>query len=102
MDTWQQWLPSSPPDWRLRPPEAAIEAVRRQLLAALDDCHGTDCDRLRWRLHTAERPQELWLLRDQVFQAVTREHCLQQAEERIETLLVAFRSVLPSGTVGRA
>jgi hypothetical protein len=102
MDSWKQWLSGSPIDWHLRPPEAGVEAVRRQLLAALDDCHGPECDRLRWRLHTAERPQELWLLRNQVFQVVTAQHCLQQAHERVESLLAAFGAVLPGSMAGRA
>jgi hypothetical protein len=102
MDPWKQWLPSCPVDWQLRPPEAGVEAVRRQLLAALDDCHGPECDQLRWRLHTAERAQELWLLRNQIFQVVATQHCLQQAHERVESLLAAFRSVLPAAMVGRA
>jgi hypothetical protein len=102
MDSWKQWLPDCHIDWQLRPPEAGVEAVRRQLLAVLDDCHGTECDRLRWRLHTAERAQELWLLRDQVFQVVASEHCLQQAHERIESLVTAFGQVLPRRLLGRA
>ena len=101
MDSWKQWLPGCPFDWQLRPPQAGVEAVRRQLLAVLDDCQGMDCDRLRWRLHTAERPQELWLLRDQVFQVVASQHCLAQAHERIDSLLAAFRSVLPGSLPGR-
>jgi hypothetical protein len=99
MDSWKQWLPGC--DCQLRPPEAGVEDVRRQLLAILDDCDGTDCDRLRWRLHTAERPQELWLLRDQVFQVVASQHCLAQANERIDSLLGAFRAVLPGSMPGR-
>jgi hypothetical protein len=102
MDSWKQWLPDCRIDWQLRPPEAGVEAVRQQLLAVLDDCHGTECDRLRWRLHTAERAQELWLLRDQIFQMVTTQHCLAQAQERIEGLVTAFRGVLPAGMVSRA
>ena len=101
MDPWKQWPTSCPIDWQLRPPEAGVEAVRRQLLAALDDCHGSDCDRLRWRLHTAERPQELWLLRDQILQVVASEHCLAQAQDRIDGLLTAFGSVLPAAMIGR-
>jgi hypothetical protein len=101
MDSWQQWLPGGPFGCQLRPPEAAVEAVRRQLLAVLDDCHGTDCDRLRWRLHTAERLQELWLLRGQVFQMVASEHCLAQAHERIDGLVAAFGPVLPGSLAGR-
>ena len=102
MDSWKQWLPDCPVEWQLRPPEAGVEAVRRQLLAVLDDCHGSDCDQLRWRLHTAERAQELWLLRNQIFQVVASQHCLQLAHERINGLLTAFRTVLPSGMIGRA
>jgi len=102
MDAWKQWLTSCPIDWQARPPEAGVEAVRRQLLATLDDCHGAECDRLRWRLHTAERPQELWLLRNQILQVVTSQHCLQLAQERVESLLAAFGSVLPAGMIGRA
>jgi hypothetical protein len=102
MDSWKQWLPDCRIEWQLRPPEAGVEAVRRQLLAALDDCHGTECDRLRWRLHTAERAQELWLLRDQIFQVVTTQHCLAQAQERIEGFVTVFRGVLPAGMVRRA
>lgn len=97
METWTKWLPESRVDWQLRPPEAGVEAVRRHLLAALDDCHGTDCDRLRWRVHTAERAQELWLLRDQIFQAVASQHCMQQAEQRIDSLVAAFRNAVPAG-----
>jgi hypothetical protein len=102
MDQWQQRHPGRTVDWQLRPPEAGVEAVRQQLLAALDDCHGTDCDRLRWRLHTAERAQELWLLRDQIFQAIAGQHCLEEAQGRIAGLHAAFRSVLPPGMLARA
>jgi hypothetical protein len=102
MDSWKQWLPSYAVDWQLRPPEAGVEAVRRQLLAVLEDCHGTDCDRLRWRVHTAERAQELWLLRDQIFQVVTTQHCLAQAQERLDGLLSAFGTVLPASMISRA
>lgn len=102
MDLWQLRHPDCAVDWRLRRPEAGVEAVRRLLLEALDDCHGADCDRLRWRLHTAERAQELWLLRDQIFQAVAHQHCLELARERGDALLSAFGTVLPGTTPGRA
>jgi hypothetical protein len=96
MAAWKTWL-NTTFEWQLRPPQAAVEAVRRQLLAVLDDCLGFECDRLRWRLHTAECAQDLWLLRDAVFQAVASQHCQAQAAERINGLVPAFRSVLPGG-----
>jgi hypothetical protein len=96
-----RWFQSTPLDWQLRAPPAGVESLRHQLLAVLDDCQGFEVDRLRWRLHMAERPQELWLLRDAVFQAVSSEHCQAQAIERIDGLVPAFQQVLPASLVGR-
>lgn len=101
MGSWLQWLDSRPTEWPLRPVEAGLEAVRRQLLAVLDDCHGFECDRLRWRVHMAERPQELWLLRDAAFQAVASQHGRALAAERLEGLVPAFRALLSSAFLTR-
>ena len=95
MASRQKRLHSLPVEWQFRPTSAAVEAVRRQLLAVLDDCMGFECDRLRWRVHTAECAQELWLLRDAVFQAVSAQHCRDQALARMKELLPVFRQVLP-------
>jgi hypothetical protein len=91
----KKWLQSSGCEWQFRPTPAGVEALRQQLLAVLEDCHGAECDRLRWRVHTAECAQELWLLRGAVFQVVCTEHCQAQAAERIDGLAPAFESVLP-------
>lgn len=99
---WSSWLTSRPLDWQFRAPPAGVDFLRQQLLAVLDDCEGLAVDRLRWRLHTAERAQELWLMRDAVFQVVSNQHCQSQAMERIQGLQPAFRQVLPAGLVGRA
>jgi hypothetical protein len=95
MATRNKWLHSLPVEWHLRPTSAAIEEVRRRLLSVLDDCMGFECDRVRWRVHTAECAQELWLLRDAVFQAVAAQHCQDQATARLKELVPAFRQVLP-------
>ena len=75
--------------------------MRQQLLSVLDDCEGVECDRLRWRLHTAECAQDLWLLRDAVFQVVASQHCQAQAAQRINALVPAFRQVLPDRLLQR-
>jgi hypothetical protein len=82
----QTRLNSHPVEWHLRPTTEPVEAFRRALLAILDDCHGFECDRLRWRVHTAECAPELWLLRDAVFEAVCSQHCKAQAAERLDRL----------------
>jgi hypothetical protein len=99
---WTSWTHSNPFEWQFRAPPAGVESVRRQLLAVLDDCEGFEVDRVRWRLHMAERAQELWLLRDAVFQVVASQHCQAQAMERIEGLVPVFRKVLPASLVSRA
>jgi hypothetical protein len=94
-------LARRPTEWPPRSVDAALEAVRHQLLAVLDDCHGMESDRLRWRVHTAERGQELWLLRDAVFEVVALQHSRQQAVQRIDGLEPAFRAVLPGRVLAR-
>jgi hypothetical protein len=44
----------------------------------------------------AERAEELWLLRDALFQAVSTQHCQAQAVLRINGLVPFFREVLPA------
>ncbi|MBC5784776.1 hypothetical protein H8N03_17635 [Ramlibacter sp. USB13] len=102
MAAWSSWLHSNPFEWQFRAPPAGVESIREQLLAVLDDCQGFEVDRVRWRLHMAERPQELWLLRDAVFQVIASQHCQAQAIERIQGLVPAFRQVLPARLVGPA
>ena len=102
MAAWTRWLSSNPFEWQFRAPPAGVETVREQLLAVLDDCRGFEVDRVRWRLHMAERAQELWLLRDAVFQVVASQHCQALAMERIQALVPAFRQVLPARLVGPA
>ncbi len=96
MASWKQWLNSSPFEWECRPVQSGVESVRQQLLSVRDDCDGFECDRLRWRLHTAEYAQELWLLRDAVFQVVASQHCQSQAAQRINGLVPAFQRLLPA------
>lgn len=102
MASWKKWLHGSGFEWQFRPAPAGVEAVRRQLLQVLDDCEGVESDRLRWRMHTAECAQDLWLLRSAVFQVVAAQHCQVQAAERIERLLPGFASVLPAHLTTRA
>jgi len=102
MPPWSSWLDSNPFDWQFSAPPAGVETVRHLLLGVLDDCEGFEVDRLRWRLHMAERAQELWLLRDAVFQVVASEHCQEQAVARMQGLVPAFCQVLPARLVGRA
>ncbi len=101
MASWTQWLHSAPFEWQFRPPQPGVESVRELLLSVLEDCGGFECDRLRWRVHTAECAQELWLLRDATFQVVASQHCQAQAAQRINALVPAFRRLLPDRLLHR-
>ncbi len=110
MAAWKKWLPSRPFAWLhsatsgtflSSTPNAELENVREHLLHLLDDCQGTDCERLRWRLHTAESAQDLWLLRGPLFQVVASQHCQQQAAERVNGLVPAFQGLMPARLLSR-
>jgi hypothetical protein len=101
MAAWKKWLSSRPSDWHIPAHQSGVESVRRQVLSVLDDCDGLECDRLRWRLNTAESAQDLWLLRGAIFQVVANQHCQAQAVDRINQLAPAFEQVLPARFVGR-
>jgi len=102
METDLPGLQDQPLAIAIASPQAAVEAVRRQLLALLDDCDGFDCERLRWRLHTAECAADFWLLREPIHQALVRQHCLPEAARRLDGLKPAFRRVLPEALVALA
>ena len=101
MADWTRWLHSQADEQEIAPPVAWVEDVRQQVLSVLDDCTGVESDRLRWRLHTAECAQDLWLLRGPIFQVVASQHCQSQAADRINGLVPAFQRVLPPQWVTR-
>jgi hypothetical protein len=109
MAAWKTWLQSRPLEWlqssafdSLLPKQSpGLEEVRQQVLSLIEDCKGTECERLRWRLHTAESAQDLWLLRGPLFQLVASQHCQSQAAERVNGLVPAFQGLLPPRMVSR-
>lgn len=101
MAAWKKWLDGRSSDWHIPAHQSGVETVRRQVLSLLDDCDGLECDRLRWRLNTAESAQDLWLLRGAIFQLVASQHCQSQAVDRINQLVPAFERVLPERRVSR-
>lgn len=102
MAAWKKWLSSLP---SFEPEDSTlqfgIEDVRAQVLKVLDDCKGSESERLRWRLHSASSAQDLWMLRGAIFQIVSNQHCQAEAAERINALVPMFRDLLPAGLVSR-
>ena len=73
-----------------------LSEVRAAVLATLRDCDGALCERMRWRLEAAQNAQDLWLLRTEIFQLVSAQHCQAEAAARINALLPAFEPYLPA------
>ena len=99
MATWTKWLSSQLDLPHISEPQAGVETVREMIAVA--DCEGVECDRLRWRLHTAECAQDLWMLRGPIFQVVASQHCQSLATDRINELAPAFQEILPRTMVAR-
>lgn len=98
MAAWKNW-PLSEAHIPVR--DAGVETIRQQVLALLDECEGYECERLRWRLHTAECARDLWLLRGALFQLLSSQHCQTHAAERINALVPAFQREMPARAVTR-
>jgi hypothetical protein len=102
MAAWKKWLSSFP---SFEPEDSAlqlgIEDVRAQVLKVLDDCTGSEAERLRWRLYSASSAHDLWMLRSAIFQLVSHQHCQSEAAMRINALVPMFVELLPPGLVSR-
>lgn len=95
MAAWRKWL-SSQAGELAEPGELELSEVRAAVLGTLQDCNGPACERMRWRLQAAQSPQDLWLLRSEIFSMVSAQHCQAEAAARINALLPAFEPYLPA------
>lgn len=82
---------SRPKRSRKMPTISQLVAIRQALLGCVLDCEGTATQRLRQKIDRAQTPQELWQLRNDVYQVVSQHHNQTIAAERINALIVRFR-----------
>ena len=88
----------------MRPPPAApdtayrmpIEQIRHQLHQTLHDCKSIDAQRIIFRINTADTPADLWLLRSDLYQCISRARDQAEAARRINALLATFSGWLPA------
>lgn len=79
---------------RATPTLKSLGTIRRSLLKAIEDCSGLPCDRLRLKVEQAKSPQDLWLLRNDVYQIISQRHDQGTAAERINNLIPVFEGSL--------
>ena len=67
-----------------------IQKIRSAMLRCLEDCDGVPVHRLRHKIERTHGAQELWLLRNDVYQLVSHQTSQVIAAERINTLPEVF------------
>lgn len=95
---WRGWLHSRRRACAAQPP---LEQMQLELHLALQGCEGPVCERLRLRIDEAYTVQELWVLREGIFQAVAGAFCQDEAARRVNALLPAFSGWLPARMLTR-
>ena len=88
----------------MRPPPAApdttdripLEQIRHQMHQTLHDCKSVDAQRIIFRINTAPTPADLWLLRSDLYQCISRTRDQAEATRRINALLGTFSGWLPA------
>ncbi len=66
-----------------------LVAIRQAMLNCLNDCD--NAQRLSLKIGQAQSPQDLWLLRNDVYQVISQRHNQTVAAERINALIVHFQ-----------
>ena len=61
--------PPAAPDTTERMP---LEQIRHQMHQILHDCKSVDAQRIIFRINTAPAPADLWLLRSDLYQCISR------------------------------
>ena len=85
--------PPAAPD---TPDRLPLEQIRHQLHQTLHDCKSIDAQRIIFRINTADTPADLWLLRSDLYQCISRARDQTEAARRINALLGTFSGWLPA------
>ena len=73
-----------------------LEEIRHRLHQALSDCKDMAAQRVIYRINVATTPSELWLLRCDLHQCISRTHNQAEASKRVNELLDAFKGWVPA------
>jgi hypothetical protein len=102
MGALMKWLNSLPGESEApMPPQSSVGELRQRCLAVIADCARLNDERIRAQIGRAANAQQLWQLRGDVYQAISRQHCEAEAARRLNELLPAFEGWLPPGALRR-
>jgi hypothetical protein len=78
-----------------------LEEIRQALHLCIQDCRGMAAQRVVYKINLAETAADLWLLRSDLHQCISRTHDQSEAARRINELLDTFRGWIPSAQLTR-
>jgi hypothetical protein len=72
-----------------------ISQIKLQLELSFQDTEGSDAERLRYKIRATREVRDLWMLRSDVHQLISRQINQQEAAQRINALLPCFAGWMP-------
>lgn len=82
-------------------PKMSVSQVKLQLELSFQDMQSHEADHLRHRIRSAREVKDVWMLRSDVHQLISRQISQHVAAERINALLHCFEQWLPEKTLLR-
>jgi hypothetical protein len=74
-----------------------IEQIRESLRTLLHDCKDMHTQRVIYKINVAQTASELWQLRSDLHQCITKAHSQTEAAERINSVIAVFEGWMPAG-----
>jgi hypothetical protein len=74
----------------------SLSQIKLQVELSFQDLESSDVDRLRYKIRGAREVQDLWMLRSDVHQLISRQLSQQEAAKRINALLPCFAHWIPA------
>lgn len=78
-----------------------IAEIKHALHLSIQDCQGMAAQRVVYKINLAETPADLWLLRSDLHQCISRTHDQSEAAKRINALLDIFSGWIPADQLTR-
>lgn len=78
-----------------------LAEIKHALHLSIQDCQGMAAQRVVYKINLAETPADLWLLRSDLHQCISRTHDQSEAAKRINALLGIFSGWIPASQLTR-
>ncbi len=83
------------------PAKMSLAQVKLQVELSFQDLEGEEVDRMRYKVRSVRDVKELWMLRSDIHQLISRRHSQYVAAERINGLLPCFEGWIPAKSMAK-